>query len=51
MMYKKTQSKTKITGHLKEYYTVFEDRGDLQQLAFIGDHISRELEGTVLLNI
>jgi len=45
MTYKKTQNKVKITGHSKEYYTIFEERGDVQQLAFIGDHISRELEG------
>lgn len=45
MAYKKTQGKMKITGHSKDFYTVFEDRGDIQQLAFIGDHIAREMEG------
>lgn len=29
---------------LQEFYTVFDDEADLQQLTFIQDHISREID-------
>lgn len=45
MSYKKSHQKVGITGHSKEFYTVFDERSDVQQLTFIEDHILREIEG------